>query len=129
MEAKGYNALGYGRGSVVMSNIFLASSLIYLACEEAGGLVTDEDGNKTCDSDLAGSVHGMQPASLITNIAVISGLLSAFFMPIIGAIVDFTPHRRLMGILSAALLTAIQTTQIGTVSVRRSNILLPVLSL
>mmetsp|Transcript_14349 Transcript_14349/g.23229 ORF Transcript_14349/g.23229 Transcript_14349/m.23229 type:complete len:543 (+) Transcript_14349:110-1738(+) len=108
-EAKGYNLSGLANGGVIMSNIFLASSLIHLACDEAGGL-DPESG--TCDSQV--SVRGMKPSSLITNIAVISGLLGAFFMPVFGAIVDFTPHRKLTGIVSVIVLTLIQAVQIGT---------------
>jgi hypothetical protein len=61
-----------------MSNIYLATSLIYLACKEAGGvdLMTD----KCVDSDL--TVHGMKPSAFISNIALVSGLLSAFLMPV-----------------------------------------------
>jgi hypothetical protein len=67
-----------GRGGVVMSNIYLATSLIYLACKDAGGVdpMTDECVN----SDL--TVHGMKPSALISNIALVSGLLSAFLMPV-----------------------------------------------
>jgi MFS-type transporter involved in bile tolerance (Atg22 family) len=111
-EAKGYAILGTARGSIVMSNIFLSTSLIYLASEEAGciddqGIVIEDCNNKT---------HGFQPPSLIANIAVISGLLSAFLMPVIGAIVDYTPHRRATGIAAALFLVLIQGVQIGTVS-------------
>jgi MFS-type transporter involved in bile tolerance (Atg22 family) len=93
-----------------MSNIFLSSSFIYLASEEAGcidaeGLVTDECNVK---------VRGQRPGALVANIAVISGLLSAFLMPISGAILDYTPYRRQVGILAALLITLIQAIQIGT---------------
>ena len=111
-EAKGYAILGTARGAVVMSNIFLSSSLIYLASEEAGCL--DANGNvlEGCDN----KTHGFRPPSLIANIAVISGLLSAFLMPYFGAIVDYTPYRRATGIGAALLLILIQGVQIGTVS-------------
>mmetsp|Transcript_44967 Transcript_44967/g.109217 ORF Transcript_44967/g.109217 Transcript_44967/m.109217 type:complete len:673 (-) Transcript_44967:2423-4441(-) len=120
-EAQGYSMLAMVRGSVIMSNIFLASSLIYLACEEADGLrpdleSDDPENNLTCTNPDENKVYGMTPSSLITNIAVVSPVLSALFMPVVGAIVDFTPHRRLVGKLSALLLVAIQTVQIGTTS-------------
>lgn len=107
--------LGIARGGLVMSNIFLASSLIYLAAEEADCLI-EESEELTVDEDCENKVHGFRPSSLITNIAVVSGLLSAFFMPLIGALVDFTPHRKLAGVLAAALMTMIQGMQIYTVS-------------
>lgn len=95
-----------------MSNIFLASSLIYLASEQAGCL--DEEGKVIEDCD--NKVYGFRPPSLIANIAVISGLMSAILMPLIGAIVDYTPYRRLTGIVAAIAMILIQAVQIGTVS-------------
>jgi MFS-type transporter involved in bile tolerance (Atg22 family) len=94
-----------------MANIFLASSFIFLACDEAGGIDPDDG---TCDEDA--TARGFKPSALIANIAVISGILSAIFMPFFGAIIDYTDHRKLTGILSAFLLIAIQAVQIGTVA-------------
>ncbi|KAG7363885.1 hypothetical protein IV203_037086 [Nitzschia inconspicua] len=114
--AIGYNTLGMGRGGVVMSNIYLAGSLIYLACKESGRVdpVTDE-----CeDSDLTVR-GGMKPSALFSNIAIITGLLSAFLMPIFGAIVDYTHHRQSMGIISMAILTTIQGVQIAIIEVNK----------
>jgi MFS-type transporter involved in bile tolerance (Atg22 family) len=107
-EAKGYAILGTARGAVVMSNIFLSTSLIYLASEEAGCI--DENGEAIPDCE--NTVHGFRPPSLIANIAVISGLLSALFMPFIGAIVDYTPYRRATGIIAAILIILIQSAQV-----------------
>lgn len=95
-----------------MSNIFLSTSLIYLASEDAGCLDEDDKVLQECDT----RVYGMLPIALISNIAVIAGLLSAFCMPIIGAIVDFTPYRTRLGIISCGLMGMIQMIQIGTVS-------------
>jgi MFS-type transporter involved in bile tolerance (Atg22 family) len=92
-----------------MSNIVLATSLIELASEQAGCSMDDD---ATCDN----KVYGFSPTSLISNIAVISFLLSALFMPMIGAIVDYTPYRRATGIVAALLMGCIQAAQIGTVS-------------
>jgi MFS-type transporter involved in bile tolerance (Atg22 family) len=94
-----------------MSNVFLSSSLIYLASVHAG--CVDDEGEIVDECD--GKAYGFQPASLITNIAVVSGLLAAFFLPVLGAIIDFTPHRRSLGIATAVLMTLIQGVQIGTV--------------
>jgi MFS-type transporter involved in bile tolerance (Atg22 family) len=58
----------------------------------------------------------MLPASLVANIAILSGVLSALLMPIAGAMVDYTPYRRRLGCVSAFLMILIQAIQIGTVS-------------
>ncbi|KAL3921263.1 MAG: hypothetical protein SGILL_002838 [Bacillariaceae sp.] len=100
-----------GNGSVLISNVFLATSLIYLAHQEAG-CVDPATGRLTqCDT----RVYGFYPSSLVNNIYAIASLAAAFFMPFFGAIIDYTDHRRLSGRIVAFLLWAIQTMQIGTV--------------
>ena len=107
-----FNQTGIFRGAGYMGNIFLAASLINLASEEVGCILDNGDVDTDCDV----RIHGFLPASLVTNMAVISGLASAFLMPVIGAIVDYTSHRHTVGWVSAAVLTAIQAAQIYTVS-------------
>lgn len=90
-----------------MTNIFLSTSLLHLA-KVASGCDLESD---TCSN----TIYGFRPSSLISIIAVVSGVLSALIMPITGAIVDFTSYRKSLGILSAALIAAIQVVHIGTV--------------
>ena len=87
-----------------MSNIFLSTALIYLASEEAGCLDEEDKVIDDCDK----KIYGFRPILLISNIAVIQGLLSAFFMPVFGAMVDFTPYRRLVGIWASCMIILIQ---------------------
>lgn len=75
---------------------------------ETDGLI--EDAN---DYECTGKVYGQNPLSLISNIAVVTGLLSAFFMPIIGVICDFTHYRRFVGIAVTLIFAIIQAVQIG----------------
>ena len=95
-----------------MSNIFLSASFLYLASESAGCLDAEDKPIENCEN----TVYGMKPASLVANCGVVSGVLSALLMPPTGAIIDFTPHRRLTGMISALVLLLIQAAQIGTVS-------------
>ena len=95
-----------------MSNIFLSASFVYLAREEAGCI--DEEGEFI--EDCNGKAFGFQPASFVSNIAVVASFLTALFMPVIGAMVDYTTHRKRVGVVSAALMILIQVIQIGTVS-------------
>ncbi len=83
-DATGFAMNACGSGPVVMSNAFLAASLIALAKMEIG-CEPDED----CD----GKVYGFKPSSLITIIATISGILSCLLLPLLGAIVDYTRFR------------------------------------
>ena len=95
-----------------MSNVFLSAALITLAEQSLGCDIDNrDDENYVCE----GKVYGFRPSSLITIIATVSGLLAAFLLPIIGAIVDYTKHRKLMGGIFAFLLITIQAIQIGTV--------------
>lgn len=96
-----------------MSNIFLSTSLIFLASKEAGCL--NEEGDEVLD-ECDEKVYGFKPVSLISNIAIMSGVLSALFMPIAGAMIDYTAFRRQVGIGGALLMVLIQGVQIGTVS-------------
>lgn len=97
-----------------MSNVFLTASLVYLASEHAG--CVDEATDEVID-DCDGRAFGMDPSALISTIAVISGVLSALFMPLFGAILDYTKYRWTVGVSSAGLMMLIQVAQIGTVQV------------
>ncbi|CAJ1951376.1 unnamed protein product [Cylindrotheca closterium] len=109
--ARGMGITAAGRGAVIASNIFISSSLLYLASQEAGCL--DEDGKTTeCDE----KIYGFQPSSLITNIAVISNVVAAVLNPLMGAVVDFTDHRHALGTICAFLIIGIQAVQVYTVS-------------
>jgi len=111
IDASGISWLASGRGMLIMSNIFISTSLLWLA-KNAAGCFEDPD---TIGGECHKSVHGMKAESFVTNIATYSALLSALFMPICGAIVDYTPHRKLVGIVTAIVLIAIQAIQIYTV--------------
>jgi len=102
-EAQGYAQLTVARGGIIMSNIFLSTALIALASDAAGC-----ERGEACDE----TIYGFKPSSLITNIALVSGLISAFCLPVIGAIVDYTPRRRAVGVFSATFITVVQGVQI-----------------
>jgi MFS-type transporter involved in bile tolerance (Atg22 family) len=89
------------------------AALLELASDAAGCLTGDELENAEDDYECTGTVYGQSPVSLIANIAVVSGLLAAFFMPIIGVILDFTSYRRFVGIAFSVVFTMIQAAQIG----------------
>mmetsp|Transcript_26378 Transcript_26378/g.45013 ORF Transcript_26378/g.45013 Transcript_26378/m.45013 type:complete len:514 (+) Transcript_26378:212-1753(+) len=105
VESQGYALMTVARGGIVMSNIFLSTAFIRLASDSAG---CDSESEEECDA----KVYGFRPSSLITMIAVVSGVLSAFLLPFIGAVVDYTPYRRAVGIGSALFITAVQGIQI-----------------
>ncbi len=112
-EAQGVNYNGIARGAISMSNVYLGNSMILLACKAAGG--ANDEGTQCVNPNT--SIYGMRPAALISNVALVASLLAAFVMPPMGAIVDFTPHRKLVGIILAVLLAVISAIQIATVEV------------
>lgn len=58
-----------------------------------------------------GKLLGMKPTSLLSNIAVVAGMTGAMMMPLLGVLVDHTPHRRAAGVISAAVLVVINGLQ------------------
>lgn len=88
-----------------MSNVFLSTAFITLAERELGC----EDDNVEC-----GKVHGFKPSSLISIIGAASGVISAFVLPYMGAVVDHSRHRRALGMYASLAFIVIQTIQIGT---------------
>jgi len=108
-DATGFVYNACGSGPVIMSNIFLANALILLAKMDIGCDV--EEAEAVCE----GKVYGFKPSSLITLIATVTGVLSSFLLPFLGALVDYTKYRHTVGVVSSTTLVVIQAIQIGTV--------------
>jgi MFS-type transporter involved in bile tolerance (Atg22 family) len=89
------------------STVLVNVALVELA-SEAAGCETGAD-----EEECTGKVYGLNPVSLISGVPVVAGLLGAFFMPIIGVILDFTSYRRFVGILFSTVFTVIQAVQIA----------------
>ena len=99
-----------------MAVLFLSTSFIYLASDQVGCVALNEEiGEDEIVEDCDAKVYGaFSPASLITNVATISGVLVAVFLPVIGAIIDYTPHRWTVGVVSAILLVLTELAQVFT---------------
>jgi MFS-type transporter involved in bile tolerance (Atg22 family) len=104
-----------------MGNIVLNAALLELA-QRAAGCPTGEELLAIKEATATGGeesyactnkIYGQNPLALISNIAVITGLLSAFFMPIIGVILDFASYRRFIGVAFSVVFTLIQIIQIS----------------
>ena len=116
--AKGYALLAMGRGVSVMANVVFNAALLELAQRAAGcptgeELLAYKEATGDEDYECTNKIYGQYPVALISNIAVVTGLLSAFFMPFIGVILDFTSYRRFVGIAFATIFTMIQMIQIS----------------
>ncbi len=83
--------------------------MIFLASQEVG-CVDEEEIILDCDE----RVHGFAPSSLVTNIATLAALSAAFFLPVIGAVIDYTPYRQQIGKCVAIALVLFQAVLIAT---------------
>jgi MFS-type transporter involved in bile tolerance (Atg22 family) len=99
-------ALGWALDSVagpvlfVSSAVFLATALLNLAKDAAG--CSDID-TRYCTN----RIYGFRPSSLLTSYSTIVGLVSATTLPVIGAVLDHTSHRKLVGLITALLMCVI----------------------
>jgi len=110
-EVRGITYGGVARGAISMSNVYLANALIHLACKAGGGF--DETGTRCINPNV--TVYGMKPFALVSNIAVLASILACVMMPPAGAIIDYTSHRKTVGICTAIGMVAISALQVYTV--------------
>lgn len=108
--AQGLAWIMWAIGGIAMSNLFYGAALQHLAHEQARCI--DEEGEIV--EDCENRVYGMKPSNIVANIAVISGLGSSIFLPVIGAMVDFTSYRRLLFRTVLCLIMTIQFIQVFT---------------
>ena len=91
-----------GRGvSWIGAGAFLATALLRLAKEAAGCETKALPGEPVPECN--GRVYGIRPSSLLTTYTIVIGVLSATFMPFMGAIVDYTPYRLKLGRIMTAI--------------------------
>lgn len=108
MEATGLAVDNWVMGPIFMSSMFLGPALLELATE-AAGCVYDESQDTICDN----KVYGFRPSSLLTNMAVASGLLVPICLPFVGAIVDHTPYRKQVAAAAGIWLAVVKAFEIG----------------
>jgi MFS-type transporter involved in bile tolerance (Atg22 family) len=102
-EALGFAIDGISRIiGFIAAAVFLSTAIINLAKEEAG-CITDIPEGEQQSPECNARVYGLRPSSLLTTYGTIVGLISAFSLPIVGALVDYTSHRKLIGLISAIL--------------------------
>lgn len=113
VEATGLALNSFGRGAVGMSTLFLGPALLVLAKQAATlDCYNEAENESACDGDDEGRVYGMKPTSLLTNIGILSGVLSTLMLPLFGAIIDHTPHRKSIGHGSAIILSIVKGIEI-----------------
>lgn len=106
-EAAGWAMDSAGRGPLNLVGSYVGGAVLRMAIKEAGGP------NNT--------VRGLlKPSSLLTAASSIVGVIAALLMPVCGAIIDHTHHRRMMGIVSGVFAVGLVGVQIS-ISLKRNN--------
>ncbi|CAB9503872.1 Major facilitator superfamily [Seminavis robusta] len=102
-EALGWACTAVGMAAVLIgTGAFILPAMAKLAKEEAG-CETEAPSSSDPIPPCEGKVYGIKPSSLLTVMSTVVGLASAFVIPPVGAIVDYTSHRRLIGRWLSAL--------------------------
>jgi len=89
------------------SAVYLSVAIVSLAKRQAGCEV-ETDTNDICDV----RVYGLRPSSLLTTYSTIVGIISAFSLPVVGAVVDYTCHRKFIGLITAIAQILLVSSQI-----------------
>mmetsp|Transcript_62987 Transcript_62987/g.186036 ORF Transcript_62987/g.186036 Transcript_62987/m.186036 type:complete len:537 (-) Transcript_62987:375-1985(-) len=106
-EALGWALDGMGRSvSFMGAAVFGGTALLHLAKEEAG-CETEPPEGETEVPDCDGRVYGIRPSSLLTTLSTVVALVSAALLPLVGSIIDHTPHRLLVGRVSAIVVVVL----------------------
>ena len=90
---------------------YCKQALLKLAKDAAGCEVEPLESGEDL-SDCNEKIYGIRPSSLISTVMIIVNVFSASCMPLIGAVVDTTPYRRLLGRISAAIFCSVIFTSI-----------------
>lgn len=102
-EALGWALDGIARiVGFIAAAVFLSTAIINLAKKEAGCVIEVPEGEVRAPECNA-KVYGLKPSSLLTTYGTIVGLISAFCLPVVGAVVDYTPHRKVVGLVSGII--------------------------
>jgi MFS-type transporter involved in bile tolerance (Atg22 family) len=99
-EATGWAMDSAARGPMNQIGSYVGSAILFMATASAG-----------CQNANQCSVGGLKPSSLLTLTSSVTGVVAAVLMPIIGAVIDHTRHRKLVASASAflvVLLTGLQ---------------------
>jgi MFS transporter, UMF1 family len=93
-EACGWAMDAAARGPLYQVGSYVGAAVLRMASLDAG-----------CPkpSDCTNRIYGFRPSSLLTLASSIVGVSAALLMPIVGAVVDHTTHRRRVGLWSGVI--------------------------
>mmetsp|Transcript_6612 Transcript_6612/g.12212 ORF Transcript_6612/g.12212 Transcript_6612/m.12212 type:complete len:516 (-) Transcript_6612:1901-3448(-) len=96
-EALGWALDGAARSiQFIGAGAFLSTSLLRMA-KEAAGCETEPPPGETVISECNETIYGIKPSSLLTTYTMVVGVASSAMLPLMGAVIDYTRHRLLVG--------------------------------
>ena len=111
-EALGFALDSVGRSvGFIGAAGFLGTALLKLAKQEAG-CETEPSPETGTVPECEGRVYGIRPSSLLTTYTIVVGLVSAALLPLMGAIVDYTAHRRWVARVTSVTLCVLMVPQL-----------------
>jgi len=113
MEATAWSMDSAARGPLNQAGSFVGAALLRLAYADAfqQRCGTDEECYKTTNPQTL-KIYGLHPSSLLSFFAALVGIVTALTMPIVGAMIDRTTHRKAVGVVSAWLLIILAFVQL-----------------
>jgi len=106
-EALGWALDGIGRAvQFIGAGAFLGTALIRIA-KEAAGCPTEPPEGETVVPECNTKVYGIKPSSLLTTYTMIVGVASACLLPLMGALIDYTPYRLRVGRIASSVFTVL----------------------
>jgi len=136
-EVLGYILNGPGRGTLYTSYVFLSVAMQELAFLDAGCTSTvcpvmngtqpyreeyylEDDDKYSFDDEFLNDYYecknktnGFRPSSLMALMMTVASIMSVLGLPIVGAAVDFTPHRKLIGQVLISIAVVGNAVQVG----------------
>jgi UMF1 family MFS transporter len=102
-EALAWAFDGLGRAiPLIYGGAFFGTAIINLA-KEAAGCETEAPPGETRVPDCNETVYGIRPSSILVIYTIAIGIISAALLPLMGAFIDYSPHRLLVGQITTAL--------------------------
>ena len=97
VEAFGWALDSVGRSiSFIASAVFVGTALLNLA-KAAAGCATEIPEGETTLPECDGRIYGIRPSSILTTYSTVVGVVSSALLPLVGAIIDHSAHRLLVG--------------------------------
>mmetsp|Transcript_16589 Transcript_16589/g.23063 ORF Transcript_16589/g.23063 Transcript_16589/m.23063 type:complete len:559 (-) Transcript_16589:780-2456(-) len=113
MEATAWSMDSAARGPLNQAGSFVGAALLRLAFADA---FEQKCGNeKACyaaTNPQTLKIYGLNPSSLLSFFAALVGVVTALTMPVVGAMIDRTTHRKAVGAITAWLLIILAFVQL-----------------